>query len=154
MSPRLIVVRERPYEAPEVPHDSIEAFRLDRPNNALRVGVAVGCSGRRADHASTDGPEHPLHRAAPLRIGVADLLDVRADLRRRVDARLEERIVARRGAASLRRGSRRSDARRLGSAELIGRHAGSRRAVAPILELTTVSVVAIWIYDVPSGRIG
>jgi hypothetical protein len=54
----VIVVHELPHQAPKVPlphrYDSIEAFCLDRPDKALRVRVAVGRSGRRANHSNAD----------------------------------------------------------------------------------------------------
>jgi hypothetical protein len=53
-------------------YNSIEAFRLDRADKALRVRVAVGRSGLRANHANAHRPEQRLHLAAPLRIAIAD----------------------------------------------------------------------------------
>jgi hypothetical protein len=72
----VIVVNEVPHQAPKVPlphrYNAIEAFRLDRPDKALRVRVAVGRSGRCANHANANCSEQRLHGAAPLRIAIAD----------------------------------------------------------------------------------
>ncbi len=53
-------------------HDAIEALRLDRPDEALGVGVAVRRRRRGPNHPNADRPEQLLYRTAPLRIAIAD----------------------------------------------------------------------------------
>jgi hypothetical protein len=79
---RVIVVHEFSYEVPKVPfaqrHNAVEAFRFDRPDEALRVRIAVRCGGGCANHPNADRAEQLLHRATPLRIPIADQDSARA----------------------------------------------------------------------------
>jgi hypothetical protein len=78
----VIVVHEFSYEVPKVPfaqgHHAIEAVRFDRPDEALRVRIAVRCGGGSAHHPSADRADQLLHRATPLRIPIADRDSARA----------------------------------------------------------------------------
>lgn len=53
-------------------NDAIEALLLDRPNEAFRVGVAVGCAERRANDPDSLCFKELQHGATPLPIAIAD----------------------------------------------------------------------------------
>jgi len=53
-------------------HDAIEAFRLDRSDEALSVGVRVRCPVRGLDDLEPRVFEVAPHRLTPLRIPVTD----------------------------------------------------------------------------------
>ena len=72
----MIVPRELLERHPQVPFpdrdDPIQALLFYRPDESLRVGVAVGRTRRRADHANPHRVEELLHASAPFHIAVAD----------------------------------------------------------------------------------
>jgi hypothetical protein len=71
--PLAMVVRgELLQRSPKMPfterNDSVQAFLLDRPDEPLRVGVAIRRTGRRANHTHTTRAQPLLYAAAPLRV--------------------------------------------------------------------------------------
>jgi len=62
--------------SPQMPfterHDAIEAFLLHRPDEPLRVGVAIRRTGRRPNDTHTGRAQPLLNGAAPLRVAIAE----------------------------------------------------------------------------------
>ena len=67
----MIVLDELRDDVLEVPltnwNDAIETFFLDRPDESLRVGVAVGRSGRRTNHANAEAHAFDTNPTRPIK---------------------------------------------------------------------------------------